>query len=63
MPTTKQVKLIDKHNVIKKSQDKNPETFIIYIAVLKAEILIHLLQTVQIAALQWDKALNEILTK
>lgn len=53
MPITKLVKLINKKVFAKARLDKNSETFVIYIAILKAllvRITIYLLQTIQILA-------------
>lgn len=44
MFTSKKAEIINKHNFVKSTLDKNFKTFIIYMAVLKIETLIYLLQ-------------------
>ncbi len=64
MPTTNQVELIDKRELVKFVLDENSETFIIYVSALKAtENSIHPFWAAQIATLQWDKAPTEISAK
>ena len=56
LPTTSWVKLIDKREFAKSVFDENSKTFVVHVATLEAETLIHPSRTAQIAALQWDKA-------
>ena len=51
LPTTSRIKLIDKREFTKVALDENSETFVIYVAALEAEPLIHLSETAQIATL------------
>ncbi len=62
LPTTSQVKLIDKRKFTKATLDENSETFLVYVATLEATT-IHPSRAAQIAALQWDKASTKIPTK
>lgn len=55
LPTTSLVELIDKREFTIVALDKNSEIFMIHVAILEATT-IHLSQTVQKAALYWDKA-------
>lgn len=43
LPITCKVALINKRKFVKVTLDKNYKTFVIYVAVLEAEMLIHLL--------------------
>ena len=63
LSTTSWVELIDKKKFAKAGQDENSETFVIYVAVLKAEALIYPSQIAQIATLQGDKGPIEIPVK
>ncbi len=62
LPTTSQVKLIDKREFAKAALDENSETFVVHVATLEA-MTIHLSQAAQIPTLQWDKASTKILAK
>ena len=52
LPTKNRVELIDKRKFAKTVLDKDSETFMVHVAALEAETLIHPLRTAQIAALQ-----------
>ncbi len=57
--TTSRVELINKREFARTALDKNSETFVIYVSVLKATT-IYPFRATQIAVLQWDKAPTEI---
>lgn len=58
---TKGVKLIDKKAFVIIALDNNFETFVIYVAIMKAsKMTIHLFQIAQVAFLQVDKAFTKI---
>ena len=68
LPTTKQVELIDKKEFTKAALDEKSQTFGVHVAALEAllwsaEMMIHLAQAAQIAALKHNKAPTEILSK
>ncbi len=56
LPTTCQVKLINKKEFVRAALNENLKTFIVYISALEAAA-IHPSWATQIAALQWDKTL------
>lgn len=67
LSTTSRVELINKQKFVKPAGDKNSETFVIYIAILKVltPMPIHLFSASQVydltlAALQCDKALTKV---
>ena len=52
LPTTRQVELIDKHEISRAALDKNSETFIVHVAALEAlELAIYTFQAPLLAAL------------
>ena len=61
LPISRWVKLIDKHEFAKAALDENSETFVVHIAALEAqEPAVHLSRAPLLAALQQNKAPNEI---
>ena len=61
LSTTKWIELINKHEFVKSTLDKNSATFVVYIATLKAlEPAIHFSQAPLLAVLQQNKASTEI---
>lgn len=64
LPTTTEVKLIDKKEFAKAAVNKKLETFIVHVSALKAtRDLIYPFQAAQIVTLQWDKVFIKIPTK
>ena len=61
LPTIKKVELIDKHKFTRAALDKNSETFVVHVAVLKTlKLALHPSRTPLLAALQQDKAFTKI---
>lgn len=59
LPTTSQIKLINREEFAKTTLDKNPKTFVVHVATLVVTegdgMKVHSFQTPELAALQWDK--------
>lgn len=63
LPTTNEVKLIDKREFAKTALDENSKIFVIHISALEATKGMYSSQAIQIAALQWDKTLTKVPAK